>query len=90
MEGKKKTRIIGQAAQLERLVRQAFLAVGIGVALLIISMAANFFMSSVQSEQLAVTMALNQYRNGSKTLTSEVQSYAVTGEQIYYDNYIVL
>jgi len=88
MEGKKKTRIIGQAAQLERLVRQAFLAVGIGVALLIISMAANFFMSSVQSEQLAVTMALNQYRNGSKTLTSEVQSYAVTGEQIYYDNYM--
>ena len=88
MEGKNKTRIIGQAAQLERLVRQAFLAVGIGVALLIISMAANFFMSSVQSEQLAVTMALNQYRNGSKTLTSEVQSYAVTGEQIYYDNYM--
>ncbi len=88
MEDKKKTRIIGQAAQLERLVRQAFLAVGIGVALLIISMVANFFMSSVQSEQLAVTMALNQYRNGSKTLTSEVQSYAVTGEQIYYDNYM--
>lgn len=88
MAGKKKTQIIGQAAQLEKLVKQAFLAVGIGVALLIISMAANFFMSSVQSEQLAVTMALNQYRNGSKTLTSEVQSYAVTGDQIYYDNYM--
>ena len=88
MAGKKKTQIIGQAAQLEKLVKQAFLAVGIGVALLIISMAANFFMSSVQSEQLAVTMALNQYRNGSKTLTSEVQSYAVTGDQTYYDNYM--
>lgn len=45
-------------------------------------------MSSVQNEQLEVTMALNQYKNGSKTLTSEVQSYAVTGDQLYYDNYM--
>ena len=88
MAGKKKGPVIGQAAQLERLIKQAFIAVGIGIALLIISMAANFFMSSVQSEQLEVTMALNQYRNGSKTLTSEVQSYAVTGQQLYYDNYM--
>ena len=55
---------------------------------MIVSMAANFMMSSVQSEQLEVTMALNQYKYGSKTLTSEVQSYAVTGNQIYYDNYM--
>lgn len=88
MAGKKKTQIIGQAAQLEKLVKQAFLAVGIGIVLLIISTAAIIMMSSVQSEQLTVTMALNQYKYGSKTLTSEVQSYAVTGEQIYYDNYM--
>ena len=88
MASKKKGPVIGQAAQLERLIKQAFIAVGLGIALLIISMAANFFMSSVQSEQLEVTMALNQYRNGSKTLTSEVQSYAVTGQQLYYDNYM--
>lgn len=88
MAGKNKTRIIGQAAQLEKLIKQAFVAVGIGVALLIISMAANFMMSSVQSEQLEVTMALNQYKDGSKTLTSEVQSYAVTGNQIYRDGYM--
>lgn len=88
MAGKKKGPVIGQAAQLERLIKQAFIAVGVGIALLIISMAANFLMSSVQSEQLEVTMALNQYKNGSKTLTSEVQSYAVTGEQVYYDNYM--
>ena len=88
MAGKKKGPVIGQAAQLEKLVKQAFIAVGVGIALLIISMAANFMMSSVQSEQLEVTMALNQYKNGSKTLTSEVQSYAVTGQQIYYDNYM--
>ena len=88
MAGKKKGPVIGQAAQLEKLVKQAFIAVGVGIALLIISMAANFMMSSVQSEQLEVTMALNQYKYGSKTLTSEVQSYAVTGQQIYYDNYM--
>ena len=88
MASKKKGPVIGQAAQLERLIKQAFIAVGLGIALLIISMAANFLMSSVQSEQLEVTMALNQYRNGSKTLTSEVQSYAVTGQQLYYDNYM--
>lgn len=88
MAGKKKGPVIGQAAQLEKLVKQAFIAVVLGVALLIVSMAANFMMSSVQSEQLEVTMALNQYKYGSKTLTSEVQSYAVTGNQIYYDNYM--
>ena len=88
MAGKKKGPVIGQAAQLEKLVKQAFIAVGLGIVLLIISMAANFMMSSVQSEQLEVTMALNQYKNGSKTLTSEVQSYAVTGNQVYYDNYM--
>ena len=88
MASKKKGPVIGQAAQLEKLVKQAFIAVGLGIVLLIISMAANFMMSSVQSEQLEVTMALNQYKNGSKTLTSEVQSYAVTGQQIYYDNYM--
>ena len=88
MAGKKKGPVIGQAAQLEKLVKQAFIAVGVGIVLLIISMAANFMMSSVQSEQLEVTMALNQYKYGSKTLTSEVQSYAVTGQQIYYDNYM--
>ena len=88
MAGKKKGQVIGQAAQLEKLVKEAFIAVGLGVALLIISMVANFMMSSVQSEQLEVTMALNQYKYGSKTLTSEVQSYAVTGNQVYYDNYM--
>lgn len=88
MAGKKKGLVIGQAAQLEKLVKQAFIAVGLGIALLIISMAVNFMMSSVQNEQLEVTMALNQYKNGSKTLTSEVQSYAVTGDQLYYDNYM--
>lgn len=36
MAGKKKGLVIGQAAQLEKLVKQAFIAVGLGIALLII------------------------------------------------------
>ncbi|MCM1264001.1 MAG: methyl-accepting chemotaxis protein, partial [Butyrivibrio sp.] len=34
------------------------------------------------------TVALNMYRTASKTLTYNIQSYAVTGEQKYYDDYI--
>lgn len=88
MAGKQKKMVVGQAAQLKKLVKQAFIAVGIGIVILVLSLAANYMMSSVQSEQLEVTMALNQYKTGSEKLTSEVQSYAVTGNQIYYDNYM--
>lgn len=88
MAGKQKKMVVGQAAQLKKLVKQAFIAVGIGIVILVLSLAANYMMSFVQSEQLEVTMALNQYKTGSEKLTSEVQSYAVTGNQIYYDNYM--
>ena len=33
-------------------------------------------------------MYLNQYRLGSKALTTAVQSYAVTGDRIYYEDYM--
>ena len=39
-------------------------------------------------QHINVTMALNQYRLGSKALTAAVQSYAVTGEKQYYDAYM--
>ena len=60
----------------------------IGVALLALSIAITFSMSGAQDAQLQVTMALNQYRDGSKALTSAVQSYAVTGNSLYYDQYM--
>lgn len=78
----------GQAAQLRKLVYQALLAIGSGIVLLLISVAANFFLSSAQTELLNTVDALNQYRLGSKTLTSGVQSYAVTGDQQYHDAYM--
>ena len=85
---KKSVSVVGQAAQLAKLRHQIFVAAIICVVVLLGMTAATFIVSTVQSDQLEITMALNQYRNGSKTLTSEVQSYAVTGNQIYYDNYM--
>lgn len=76
-----------QAAQLKKLVKSALCAVGIGMLLLVVSIVVSETLSSGQTEQVTVTKALNQYRLGSKTLTYAVQSYAVTGDQQYYDDY---
>ena len=78
----------GQAALLKRLVLQAYIAVGTGVILLLGFIAFNIGMSRVHTDQLNTVIALNQYRIGSKTLTHEVQSYAVTGNERYYNGYM--
>ncbi len=83
VQGKK-----SQAARLRRLVQQAFVAVGLGMVLLLGFLAFNICMSRVQKAQLDTVKALNQYRIGSKTLTHEVQSYAVTGNETYYNAYM--
>ncbi|MBO5293446.1 MAG: HAMP domain-containing protein [Lachnospiraceae bacterium] len=85
---KQKTAKHGQAAQLRLLVRQAFIAIGTGIVMMLLSVMANAFLTSKQTELLHTVDALNQYRLGSKTLTSDVQSYAVTGDQQYYDAYM--
>lgn len=77
-----------QAAQLKRLVRQALISVVTGAVLLLGFIVFNMTMSRVHSAQLNTTVALNQYRIGSKTLTYNIQSYAVTGDQEYYDGYM--
>ncbi len=76
-----------QAAMLKKLVKQAYIAVGIGAVLLVGFIAFNIGRSRVHDAQLDATVALNQYRTGSKTLTHEVQSYAVTGEEEYRASY---
>lgn len=79
--------INSQSARLKLLVRQAFIAVGIGVVLLLGFIVFNIGMSRVYTAQINATVALNQYRIGSKTLTYNVQSYAVTGNEAYADAY---
>lgn len=76
-----------QEAQLRNLVKQAIIAVGIGIILLIGFAAFNLVLSNMQTIQLNAALALDQYRVGSKTLTYAVRSYAVTGEQKYADAY---
>ncbi len=78
----------GQAAQLKKQTKKAFIAVGAGVVCLIMSIVANLLVSSSKDNQLEVQMALNQYRLGSKALTYAIQSYAVTGTETYYDDYM--
>jgi len=76
-----------QEAQLRLLVKNAFIAVGIGVFLLVGFVIFNLVLSNMQAIQLKAALALDQYRVGSKTLTYAVRSYAVTGEQKYCDAY---
>jgi len=78
----------GQAAALNKVIKGICNAVAVGATVLLIFSIMNLVTSSISSEQLETTMYLNQYRLGSKTLTSEVQSFATTGLIKYYDNYM--
>ncbi len=72
-----------QSVMLRSLVRQAHIAVGIGVALLFCFIMLNMGTSRIHMAQLNTMSALNQYRVGSRTLTYDIQSYAATGRQEY-------
>lgn len=56
--------------------------------MMILFVGSNLYLSRINSQQLEATMYMNQYRLGSKTLTSAVPSYAVTGDKTYYNNYM--
>lgn len=89
--GKRENAVSGnksQSAQLKKLVRQALISVVIGAVLLLGFILFNVAMSKLHSAQINTTVALNQYRIASKTLTYDIQSYAVTGDQKYYDGYM--
>ena len=78
----------GQAAMMQKIVRDTYRFVGVGIVCLLLFVGFDVALSRITNKQLENTMYLDQYRLGSKTLTSEVQSYAVTGEQTYYDGYM--
>ncbi|KAI4452850.1 hypothetical protein C823_007435 [Eubacterium plexicaudatum ASF492] len=89
--GKRKHGGIGknsQEAQLRRLVKQVFIIAAVGVVYMLGFAAFNIVLSNMQTVQLNAALALDQYRVGSKTLTYEVRSYAVTGDQKYADAYM--
>lgn len=77
-----------QAFQLKKIIRQSVISVIAGTIFLLLSIGTNVWMNHVTDEELETTTYLNQYRLGSKALTYAVQTYAVTGNQEYYDNYM--
>jgi methyl-accepting chemotaxis protein len=85
---KEKSKNISQEKRLKKLVVHGEVAIGIGAVLLVLFTLSSIYSQSVHSDQVNAVLALNQYRLGSKTLTYAVQSYAVSGESRYYDDYM--
>ena len=77
-----------QVARLKKIIKQTRFSLILGVVLLVLLIVASASYVSISDEELESTLALNQYRLGSKTLTSAVQAYAATGETQYYDAYM--
>ena len=78
----------GQEAQMRKLMKQAGIVIGIGIFWLIMSIVSSILITVAKDAQIGVTMALNQYRMGSRNLTMAIQSYAATGNEEYYDAYM--
>ena len=87
-ELRKGNKVTSQSAMLQQNTRSTYRILIISIVMLILFIGSNMYLSRINSQQLEATMYLNQYRMGSKTLTAAVQSYAVTGDQTYYDNYM--
>lgn len=79
---------MSQEARLKDLTKKMYAIAGTAVALLIAFIFMTTYSRSASAEQLETVMFLNQYRIGSKNLTSAVQTYATTGNELYYNNYM--
>ena len=78
---------LSQEARLKDLTKKMYTIVGVSVFMLLAFIYLTAHSRATYAEQLETTMFLNQYRMGSKNLTTAVQSYAVTGDETYYNNY---
>ena len=79
---------LSQEARLKSLTKRMYMIVGISIVMLLAFIFLTTYSRNSSAEQLETTMFLNQYRLGSKNLTSAVQSYAATGDETYYQNYM--
>ena len=79
---------VSQKVQLEQIRKRNIIILALGVILMLVSIGVSVMANAAKTQQLTVTMALDQYRLGSKNLTAAVQSYAVTGDKQYYDAYM--
>ena len=79
---------LSQEARLKSLTQRMYMIVGVSIIMLFAFIFLTTHSRSSSAEQLETTMFLNQYRTGSKNLTTAVQSYAATGDETYYNNYM--
>ena len=77
-----------QTARFKKIIKKTRFSLILGAVLLVLLITASASHVSISREQLESSLALKQYRMGSKTLTAAVQSYAVTGDTRYYDAYM--
>ncbi len=80
--------LVSQKAQLGQIRKRNIIILALGIVLVLVSIGASMVADAAKTQQLTVTMALDQYRIGSKSLTAAVQSYAVTGDSQYRDAYM--
>jgi methyl-accepting chemotaxis protein len=85
---KGKSKNHSQEKRLKELVTRGELSIVIGVVLLILFTASSIYSQTINNAQVNAVLALNQYRLGSKALTYAVQSYAVSGDTKFYDDYM--
>ena len=79
---------LSQEARLKALTQRMYMIVGVSIIMLLAFIFLTTYSRTSSAEQLETTMFLNQYRLGSKNLTSAVQSYAATGDETFYQNYM--
>ena len=77
----------GQEAHLTKLMKQAVVVIGIGVFWLIMCIVSSVLITVDKDAQIETANALNQFRLASRNLTLSIQSYAVTGDEQYLNNY---
>ena len=77
-----------QAERFKKIIKKAKYSLITGVVLLVLLIVASVSHLSISREELESSMALSQYRMGSKALTAAVRSYAITGDIQYYDAYM--
>jgi len=78
---------MAQSAHLLLLVKRAFMAIGALALFTIALMIIMLVNTNARLDQLAISEALNTYRNESQRMTSEIQSYAITSNSRYLSNY---
>lgn len=78
---------VNQSAMVKRLAIRSILCLAVGAFSFIMVILANAALQNMIENKAQLIKYANQYRIGSKNLTSAVQSYAVTGDEKFYNAY---